>query len=410
MKPDVNALFAEIDRLRPDMIELQRRLTALPAIAPESGGRGESEKAAFLEKYARGLGFTNIERLAAPDDRVPSGERPSLLVTLPGRDRGRVLWIMTHLDVVPPGDLAAWDGDPFVLREAEGRLYGRGTEDNQQSLVASLSALLALKNLGLGPAADVSLLFVADEETGSAYGVKYLLDHFPERFRTPGLALVPDAGEPDGSAIEIAEKSILWLKIRTKGVQVHGSIPHRGKNAFVAASDLVLRIDALNRAYTRSDALFDPPVSTFSPTKKEANVPNVNTIPGDDVFYVDCRILPAENLDEVYGRIRAAAREVEEKYGVSVSFETVQRESSPATPASSPLVARLTGAVKEVYGVAARSVGIGGGTVGAYLRRAGVDTAVWSRIAHQAHMPNEYCVVDHMAGDAKVMALLMLGE
>jgi succinyl-diaminopimelate desuccinylase len=410
MNDRIRALFEEIDGLTSAMIELQRRLTALPAVAPESGGAGESEKAAFLEEHVRGLGFAAVERFAAPDDRVPSRERPSLLATLPGRDRSRVLWIMTHLDVVPPGDPAAWQGDPFVLREADGRLYGRGTEDNQQSLVASLYALCAVKKLGLVPAADVSLLFAADEETGSAHGIKYLLDRYPERFRKPGLALVPDSGRPDGTAVEIAEKSILWLKVKTKGVQGHGSMPHLCKNAFLAASDLVLKIDDLNRAYARSDALFEPPVSTFSPTKKEANVPNVNTIPGDDVFYVDCRILPAENLDEVYGRLQAAGREIEQKYGVTVALETVQRESSPATQASSPLVARLKTAIKTVYGVEARPVGIGGGTVGAYLRRAGIDTAVWSRIDVMAHMPNEYCVIDNMVGDAKVMALLMLGE
>jgi succinyl-diaminopimelate desuccinylase len=402
-------LFAAIDAFRAAMIELQRRLTALPAIAPESEGQGESAKAAFLAEHLRSLGLKDVTRFAAPDTRVSSGERPSLMATLPGRDRSRVLWIMTHLDVVPVGDLSAWEGDPFTIRERDGKLFGRGTEDNQQSLVASLFALLALQKLDLVPAVDVRLLFAADEETGSTYGIKYLLDHHPELFSVPGLALVPDAGTPEGDAIEIAEKSIFWFKVRTKGVQVHGSVPQQGKNAFLAASDMVLRLDELNRLYTRQDALFDPPVSTFSPTKKEANVPNINTIPGDDVFYMDCRILPQENLDEVFSRVTAIARDIEKKYGVTVSLETVQRESSPATPASSPLVARLKTAIQTVYNVVGRPVGIGGGTVGAYLRRAGMDTAVWSRINHMAHMPNEYCVIDHMVGDAKVMALLMLG-
>ncbi len=408
MPTDYTTLFSTIDGYRNDMIELQRGLTARPAIAPESGGTGEHEKALFLEERIRALDVGQVTRFTAPDERLKNTGRPSLLLALPGRDRSRVLWIMTHLDVVPPGDTDAWQGDPYTLREHEGKLYGRGTEDNQQSLVASLYALAAVKAAGLAPPADVSLLFVADEETGSAYGIKHLIDKHPGLFKKPSYALVPDAGAPDGVPIEIAEKSLLWLKFSTKGKQVHGSLPHLGINAFLAASDLVLRLNGLNRHYSRRDELFDPPVSTFSPTKKEANVPNINTIPGDDVFYFDCRVLPQENLDEVLERIRGLMKEVEEKYGVTVSLETVQRESSPATPASSPLVTHLTRAVKSVYGAEAKAVGIGGGTVGAYLRRSGVDTAVWSRIGHTAHMPNEYCVIDNMVGDAKVMAMLML--
>jgi acetylornithine deacetylase len=35
-----------------------------------------------------------------------------------------------HVDVVPPGDLAAWaSGDPFSGHIAAGRLYGRGACD-----------------------------------------------------------------------------------------------------------------------------------------------------------------------------------------------------------------------------------------------------------------------------------------
>jgi succinyl-diaminopimelate desuccinylase len=408
MKADFQTISTQIETFRKDMIELQRGLTARPAIAPESGGAGEHEKAAYLAERIRALDLGDVTRFTAPDERLKETGRPSLMLTLPGRDRARALWIMTHLDVVPPGDLAAWQGDPYTLRESDGKLFGRGTEDNQQGLVASLYALLALKQSGLVPPADVNLLFVADEETGSGFGIKYLLDNHPDLFNRPSFALVPDAGAPDGSTIEIAEKSLLWLKCSTKGRQVHGSLPHLGANAFLAASDLVLRLDGLNRHYSRRDELFDPPVSTFSPTKKEANVPNINTIPGDDVFYVDCRVLPQEHLEEVIDRVQKMMREVEKRYGVTISLDTVQKESSPATPAGSPLVACLSRAVKSVYGVEARPVGIGGGTVGAYLRRAGIDTAVWSRIGHTAHMPNECCVIDNMVGDAQVMAKLMM--
>jgi succinyl-diaminopimelate desuccinylase len=61
-----------------------------------------------------------------------------------------------------------------------------------------------------------------------------------------------------------------------------------------------------------------------------------------------------------------------------------------------------------VYRVDTRPIGIGGGTVGAYLRNAGMDSVVWSRMDDTAHQPNEYTLLDNILGDAKVMALLMV--
>ncbi len=68
----------------------------------------------------------------------------------------------------------------------------------------------------------------------------------------------------------------------------------------------------------------------------------------------------------------------------------------------------LRNAIHRVYGVEAGTVGIGGGTVGAYLRAAGIPTVVWSRIEETAHQPNEYCLISNMMGDCLVMALAMV--
>ncbi|HEQ71037.1 MAG TPA: M20 family metallo-hydrolase [Spirochaetia bacterium] len=401
-------LFGDIDAFRDEMIDLQRGLTAVPAIAPESGGDGEERKAAYLSRRLSDMGFSRVERFHAPDPRVTSGIRPSLSIDLPGSHTDRTLLVMTHIDIVPPGDATEWRTDPFTLTVRDGKLLGRGTEDNQQSLVASLFALRALMKNGLVPHTNVRLLFVADEETGSQYGIKYLLDARPDLFRGKVSALVPDAGNTTGTMIEIAEKNILWLKLTTKGKQIHASTPHEGRNAFVAGSDLVMRLAGLNRLYAEKNDLFDPPVSTFSPTKKEANVPNVNTIPGEDVFYIDCRILPELGVDVIVARIQELGREIEKEYGVTVGIDIVQQEVSPPTAPDSPIVGALARAVHAVRGKAATPAGIGGGTVAAHLRRAGIDTVVWSTIDHTAHMPNEYCLIDNMVQDAKVMALLML--
>ena len=404
----LDTLRKRIEEKRDQIIEMQRDLTAVPALAPQNGGTGEWEKSQVLARWLSRLGLGTCESIPTPDPRVPRGERPNLLLTVPGRAADRSFWIMSHLDIVPPGEATLWESDPYTLVVKGDRLIGRGVEDNQQGLVSSVIAALCVKEAGLQPSRTVKLLFVADEETGSEFGIQALVKK-PGLFRREDAALVPDGGSADGTQIEIAEKSILWLRFRVRGRQCHASTPQKGINAFEAGSHLVVRLGALAERFASRDKLFDPPLSTFTPTKKEANVPNINTLPGEDVFHLDCRVLPREDLDEVMSEIRTICDGVQRDFSVGVDVQQVQRASSPPTAEDSPIVSSLKRAIRDVYGVEGRTIGIGGGTVGAFLRKEGIPTVVWGKLEEAAHQPNEYCLLANLMGDACVMALLMLG-
>lgn len=390
------------------MIELETLLSSIPAVAPESGGQGELAKAEALEAWLRKRGVSDIVRMDASDPRVASGIRPNLVATIPGKDDSARLWIMTHLDVVPEGERSLWNTDPWKVIARDGKVIGRGVEDNQQGLVSSVFAALAFVDQGLMPGRTIKLLFVADEEVGSKFGIQHLLSSY-SLFRKEDLIVVPDSGCEDGSEIEVAEKNLCWLKVTTKGRQTHAAMPDKGANAFLAASDLAVRIHRLEKeVFTARDSLFEPDRSTVNPTKKEANVPNVNTIPGEDVFYIDMRILPTYPVSQALDLVRKRAAEVEEAYGVKVELTVLQSNESRPTPADAPIVGRLAAAVEKIYGVKARAIGVGGGTVGAYLRKAGFDCVVWSRIEEMAHQPNESALIENIVGDAKVFATLAM--
>ncbi len=407
---DRDIVFKYIEGSTPGIVELETLLTAIPAIAPESGGDGEMRKAEALVAWLARKGIGQIERYDAPDERVSAGKRPNVVATIEGESgRGRV-WIMSHLDVVPEGDRSMWKGDPFTVIREDGKLIGRGVEDNQQGLVSSVFAALAFVANGMIPKRTIKLLFIADEEVGSKYGIQHVLK-VQGLFRKDDLIVIPDGGSADGSEIEVAEKNILWLKVVTKGKQTHGSMPDKGANAFLAACDLALRVHALeDEVFTARDDLFEPDRSTINPTKKEANVPNINTIPGEDVFCFDMRILPQYPVDSVLAEVETKMREVEAKYGVKIGHEVVQSNESKATKADAPVVKELAKAVQSVYGLRARAIGIGGGTVGAYLRNAGYDCVVWSRLEETAHQPNESAKIENIIGDAKVLAALIQGD
>jgi succinyl-diaminopimelate desuccinylase len=284
-------------------------------------------------------------------------------------------------------------------------------EDNQQGLVSSVLAALALVELGITPARTVKLLFVADEENGSLYGIDWLLKNHGDLFRKNDMVLIPDSGDRRGESIEVAEKNLLWARFTTRGLQAHGSRPDQGANAHLAGAELAVRLHYdLLKKFSARDPLFEPEYSTFEPTKKEANVPNINTIPGEDVFCMDMRILPHYPVKTVLAEIDAIKARIEAAQGVKITCELPQRIESKATPEDAPLIRLLSHTIREVYGVEAKPVGIGGGTVAAYLRNAGIDSAVWARLDHTAHQPNEYALIGNILGDASVMALLMVTE
>lgn len=401
-------ILKRIDSYEAAAVELETLLCSYPALSPDSGGDGELDKCVALETWLRSHGIVDLERHDAPDPRAKNGLRPNLIATIHGESDSKRLWIMSHLDVVPPGEASLWKTDPWKVVVKDGRVIGRGVEDNQQGLCSSVLAALAVAAAGETPPHTVKLLFVADEEMGSEFGIRWLLDN-RNLFRSDDMILIPDGGDDKGETIEVAEKNLLWLKITTKGAQSHGSRPDQGSNAHLAAAELAVRLhDELALAFPDRDPLFEPDCSTFEPTKSEANVPNVNTIPGDDVFYMDMRVLPRYPLKDVLAVVEEIEREVESKRAVRISHESRQRVESKPTSVDAPIVGLLSDAVKAVYGVATRPIGIGGGTVGAYLRNSGIDAVVWGRLHECAHQPNEYADIANILGDAKVMAALMM--
>jgi succinyl-diaminopimelate desuccinylase len=407
---DLEKIFERIEGYRETVIDLQRELTARVALGPDNGGSGEHEKASYVKGLLAEMNPEDLEEIRAPDGRAQDGYRPNLIGKWKGSGGAPTVWVLSHLDVVPPGDLGLWEGDPFRVRVDGDRIIGRGVEDNQHGFVSSYLALKALLELGLRPVRDVGLALVADEETGSRYGLDYILDQYGSYFRNADLIVVPDGGNEKGTMIEVAEKSMLWIKFTVTGKQCHASTPHKGKNSLYGAARLIVALARLKEAFHLSDELFSPPMSTFEPTKMEENVPNINTIPGRDLFYMDCRILPRYSVDEVLEASLRIAQEIAGELDLTITAEPAYRqEAAEPTPMDAPVVSALAQGIREVTGREAKPMGIGGGTVAAFFRKAGLPAAVWCTMADTAHQPNEYCLISNILTDAKILACLYVG-
>ncbi|RLI78611.1 diaminopimelate aminotransferase [Archaeoglobales archaeon] len=393
-------LFSIVESFRDEIVETLSNLIEIKALSPEWGGEGEYDKAEYLMTKLGGL---EVERYDAEDSRAKFGIRPNIVARLHGKT-DKTIWFVSHLDVVPEGDPKLWETDPFKAVVKNGRIYGRGSEDNGQAIVSTLYAAKSIIKAGLKPECSIGLVFVADEETGSKYGIQHLLKK--NVFSKGDLFIVPDAGSPNGNVIEIAEKSILWIKFKIHGIQAHASTP-KNLNAARRAMKFLMDLDEkLHSKFNLTNNLFNPPISTFEPTKREKNIDNINTIPGLDVSYMDCRILPNYDIEEVVNFIEDVRKFYEIRDNAKIEMEIIQKESSPMTPEDSEVVEKLKAAIEKVRGVKVELKGIGGNTCAAFFRKAGFETAVWSTIDGMAHQPNEYAVIDNIVNDAKVFAFL----
>ncbi len=393
------------------VLEIQQALCSFPALSPENGGEGEWAKMAWIETYLRQNNVRQIERLDSPDPRVPSGLRPNLIARLPG-SAPEYLWLIAHADVVPAGEESLWNSNPWeAVRDAKDPdiIRGRGVEDNQQAIVSALLlaeivATLPQEALPCG----LAILIVADEETGNAHGIDFVTSHKPHIFSKHDKILVPDYGSATGDTIEVAEKGVLWLKVTVTGKQCHASSPDSGKNALLAAAHFITRVPLLEERYNALNPLFSPSRTTFVPTRHDANVPNINTMPGKDVFFVDCRILPCYSIDGIFHAFQVLAEKVGEEFGVAIEVEEVNREPLfPPTPDDAAIVQSLKAGIARVYGLEAKTCGAGGSTVAGHIRGCGYYAAAWQKAIPNYHAPNEGSRISSAVRDAMVYACML---
>lgn len=408
---ELQQLLDDVDRRKEAMLSDHMLLSAIPAINPRAGGGGEAARIAWLEQRFDALEIP-YEVFSVPDCAVAEGQRRSLIVRYPetGESAPR-LWFIAHVDTVNCGDRSQWESDPFVPCREGDVIRCLGAEDNTQAVICGLHLLELLHERRIVFPVGLGFLFVADEETGSVFGLKAMVAE--GIFHQGDAALIPDSGNAEGSFVEIAEKGVLWLEFTVTGRQAHASRPHTGINAASAAARLVVGLeDALRNGYPAADRIFAPPVSTFECTQVFAAGQSVNMIPGQIRFCLDCRLLPCYDLEQVIATIDQVIKRQQDTSGAEIVCRILQRiPAAPATSGDTAIVRALLTALTQ-QGITARVGGIGGSTCAAILRREGIDSAVWSTINGMAHKPNEYTSWHNIRQDMQVFlrALFLYAE
>jgi succinyl-diaminopimelate desuccinylase len=161
-------VHSRIEDYKDEMVQVLGEIIKIPAISPKSGGEGEVKKAQYILDLISGFGFDNIERIDVPDEESPDKVRPNIIARIKGEGEPKGnIWIVVHMDVVPEGDLKLWGTEPFTPVVKDGKIYGRGVEDNGQELIASLYAVKAVKEEGVKPTKNINIAIVSKQAVSS---------------------------------------------------------------------------------------------------------------------------------------------------------------------------------------------------------------------------------------------------
>ena len=255
-------------------IDQLRGLIRIPSVNPPDGGPDVA-----AGRDPRG-GETAAARYCA-DVLADAGIESEVIELAPGRGsciaRLRAngpateppLILLSHLDVVPV-DAESWTRDPFGGELIDGVVWGRGAVDMKNMIAMELGVMLALRRSGAELRRDVIFAAVADEEAGGAEGARGLAEQRPELFADaegrPAAAAINEVGGYSITiggrrfyTVQVAEKGIVWTRVRTTGTTGHGSMPHADN----AAIKLVAAVSALAADQAQRPARVIPIVAEF---------------------------------------------------------------------------------------------------------------------------------------------------
>ncbi len=295
----------------PAEIALLHDLVAIPSVSGD-----EEVIARHVETTVREWGLDVVRDAAGVRVEVRAGKP------------GPTLALVSHLDVVPPGQ--GWTRDPWTPVVEDGRLYGRGSSDAKASVAAMLCAIRDVADAG-GPSHGRLLVILG-------FGEETKQTSMPEALKAVGTVDAALVGEPTNLELSVAQRGLMMVDLVARGDQRHAG--YAAGDTFTNAA-IVLARDLLRLAELCQERAH--PVLgrvSITPTMVEAGISR-NVTPPMAKAVLDIRSTPSWSHDEIGEVLRAALE--------SEVVVTSQRLVPCETPAHSRLL-EVAGRVRPAAG------------------------------------------------------------
>ena len=409
-----DAVCRSVEGIRGEMLAFLADLVRCPTVNPP--GENYIAGAELIGKKLTEFGYeTHYIAAEGMAEHTPQHPRMNVLGRMPGSVARPSLHFNGHFDVVPVGQ--GWTVDPFGAEIRDGRMYGRGVSDQKAGIAASIFAVEAIRRAGLQLRGTVEQSGSVDEESGGFAGVAYLARQgWLGKDRNDFVIIT----EPtDTTRIYLGHRGVYWFKVTTQGRIAHGSMPFLGVNAIDHLADFVHSVthDLKPKLAGRKTSIpVEPPGSRFATINVNSifgGQPEVGTqspcVADRSGAIFDRRFLEEERFEDVKGEIVAMLDDLRAANPeFNYSMEDLMVVHPVHTEEGCELVQAISGCIEEVTGTKATMAA----SPGTYDQKHVVRIAnVAQCIAYgpgllaQAHLPDEYCVVDDIVKSAQVMAL-----
>ena len=381
----IEKVLSEIDP--EELIELTAELVRINSVWDPTAGTSEQAVAEKVAAWAKSQGFE------VQIDQVAPG-RPNIIVSGPQGPQDRTLMFEGHTDVVTPGDVSAWQYDPFGAKIVGRRMYGRGTNDTKGNLAAMLIAMKALKNAAIKVSGSVIC-------------------------------------EPQDGMICTSQKGAIRAGYLITGRMSHGAMPLSGLNCAPAIARLV---DGLHRLEQEAAATAgsDPHLGwpSFTPTVIQApaaGAPQLNVMPREARVLVDIRTIPRQSHQKVITDLKSLAKDVADKvrehyrqyddqldlkrrHDLAVQADILTDRPCTRTDPTEPIVKAADWATRSITAEAPVYAGVPGATDGTFLwSKKNIPIVTMGAGDREVpHQIDEWVDLDQLVETSKVYALTAL--
>ena len=295
---------------------------------------------------------------------------------------GPLLVFAGHTDVVPPGDEASWDSDPFEATVIGDELFGRGAADMKASLAAMVVACEQFIEQHPDHAGRIGFLITSDEEGPAKNGTVKVMESLNSRGEQIDWCIV---GEPSsttilGDLVKNGRRGSLNARLIVNGTQGHIAYPHLADNPIHHAMPA---LDALAKeAWDNGNDFFDPTSLQISTIRAGQGVTNV--IPGSLEVLFNLRF----STELTAEAIKSRCEDILKAHGLSYDIEW-SLSGEPFLTEPGALLDAVMQSIEAVAGCRPQ-VSTGGGTSdGRFIAPSGAQVVEVGHVNATIHQCNE---------------------
>ena len=295
---------------------------------------------------------------------------------------GPLLVFAGHTDVVPPGDEASWDSDPFEATVIGDELFGRGAADMKASLAAMVVACEQFIEQHPDHAGRIGFLITSDEEGPAKNGTVKVMESLSSRGEQIDWCVV---GEPSsttmlGDLVKNGRRGSLNARLIVNGTQGHIAYPHLADNPIHHAMPA---LDALAKeAWDNGNDFFDPTSLQISTIRAGQGVTNV--IPGRLEVLFNLRF----STELTAEAIKSRCEDILKAHGLSYDIEW-SLSGEPFLTEPGALLDAVMQSIEAVAGCRPQ-VSTGGGTSdGRFIAPSGAQVVEVGHVNATIHQCNE---------------------